>query len=242
MLYLDSICKICRNSKLYRYMTQKSTQTHDVKVVAILKINIYLYHARFSGESCSTSILCEPELHIINTTTYTPWPRSSAHEHQGWDRSCKVGGICMSEAPTSDWVVTSYPRAVKSQRQKKGGHQSMAPLQGTTAAVYPRSLAGWLAARLFPHTQSCTDRQAGRQEGRVASYLPFPSLQAKSIPWACRHQDANKWTKESKSSSSSRQWWSWWAEGGATGMRERVKLGVWKFRPIFYFLFFYSFQ
>ena len=152
-------------------MTQKSTQTHDVKV-AILKINIYLYHARFLGESCSTSISCEPELHIINTTTYTPWPRSSAHEHQGWDWSCKVGGICMSEAPSSDWVVASYPRAVKSQRQKKGGHQSMAPLQGTTAAVYPRSLAGCLPARLFPHTQSCTDRQAGRQEGRKGGQLP----------------------------------------------------------------------
>ena len=176
-------------------MTQKSTQTHDVKVVAILKINIYLYHARFLGEWCSTSISCEPELHIINTTTYTPWPRSSAHEHQGWDWSCKVGGICMSEAPSSDWVVTSYPRAVKSQRQKKGGHQSMAPLQGTTAAVYPRSLAGWLAARLFPHTQSCTDRQAGRQEGRVASYLPFPSGEEHPVsmsPPGCQQMNKRK--------------------------------------------------
>jgi hypothetical protein len=157
--------------------------------------------------------------------------------------------ICLWEASpvapaSSDWVITSYPRAVKSQWQKKGGHQSMAPLQGTTAAVYPPWLAGCQAFPTHPVMHRQAGRQVGRQERRLASYLPFPSLffpawaqqQVKLIPWACRHQDANKWAKET--SSSSRRWW--WVEGGATGMRERerererVKPGFQKFRPVFW--------
>lgn len=167
-------------------MTQKSTQKHNTQVVAILRINTYLintqdYWVMVFACSTSSSSPCEPKPHF-NTTSYTLWPRSSAHEalrmrsevQSGWImhvRSEPHGssvGLDNNTAKGCEEEPTAEKRKVITNPCK----------EGTTAGR-----AGWLAGRLFPHTHTQSSHaQEGRKAGQLPSLHGLISREAKLIP------------------------------------------------------------